>query len=117
METAEGAGGAGHPPEHYTNAAAVTTENGKHMRREYDMVALEVLLGGQASAGPAPEEDGHGATQQRRASSEQEPVNGETEERAPPERSRAPNVSGQQGGEGGGGSPTQQRAPMARSEG
>ena len=108
METAEGAGGAGHPPENSTDAAATTTENGIHPRREYDKVASEALVGVQASAGPAPAEDGHGATQHsariqqeeggdekpRRASSEREPADGETEERGPPEQSHAPNASG-----------------------
>ena len=63
METAEGAGGAGHPPKNSTDAAAATTENGMHLRREYGKVASEALVGVQASAGPAPAEDGHGATQ------------------------------------------------------
>ena len=90
MEMAEGAGGAEHPPEHSTDAAAATNENGMHPRREYDKVASEGSVGGQASAGPAPAEDGHGDTHQiertqreegreenpRRANSEQEPTDG-----------------------------------------
>ena len=63
METAEGAGGAGHPPKHSTDTAAATTENGMHPRCEYNKVASEASVGGQASTGPASAEDGHGATQ------------------------------------------------------
>ena len=69
-----------------------------HPRREYDKVASKVLVGGQASGGPAAEEDGHGATPHsagyqkeekgdknpRRASSEREPNDGETDESPPP---------------------------------
>ena len=62
METAAGASGAWYLPEHSTDAAAATTENGMHPGREYDKVALEALVGGQASAGPAPAEDGYGDT-------------------------------------------------------
>ena len=61
METVEGTVGVGHPPKHSTEAAAATTENGMHPRREYNKVVSEALVGGQASAGPALEEDGHGA--------------------------------------------------------
>ena len=125
------AGGAGHLPEHSTDAAAAMTENNIHPRREYNKVELEASVGGQASVGPATEEDSHGATRHierthweeggdknpRRASSEREPADGETEEIPPPERMRAPNASGRQRGEGEGGTPTQQRMPMARSEG
>ena len=44
-------------------------------------------------------------------------ANEATEERGLPERLRAPNTSGQRGGKGRRGTPTQQRAPKARSEG
>ena len=131
METAEGAGGAGHPPKHSIEAAIATTESDTHPRREYGKEASEALVRGQASAGPALAEDGHGTTRHgkrtqreeggdenpRRASSERSTTDGETEEIPPPERSHAPNASGRKGGEGRGGTPTQQRAPMARSEG
>ena len=40
-----------------------------------------------------------------------------TEERGPPEKLCTPNASGRRGGEGRGGTPTQQRAPMALSDG
>ena len=60
METAEGDGGAGNLPEHSTDAAAATTENDTHPRHEYDKEESEAFVGGQASAGPAPKEDGHG---------------------------------------------------------
>ena len=63
MATAAGAGGVGYPTKHSTDAASVTTENSMHPRREYDKVASKALVGDQASVGPAPAEDGHGATQ------------------------------------------------------
>ena len=62
METVAGAGGAVYPPEHFDGADGTTTENSKHLRREYDKVVLEALVGGEASAGPAPAEDGYGDT-------------------------------------------------------
>ena len=40
MEMPKGAGGTGHLPKHSTDAAAATTENGMHLRSEYDKVAL-----------------------------------------------------------------------------
>ena len=46
VETAEGADGAGHLPEHSTGAAEATTKNGKHPRRDYDQEASEALVGG-----------------------------------------------------------------------
>ena len=113
METVARAGGAGYPPEHFDGAAGATTTNGKHMRREYDMLALEASNIGQASVGPATVEDGHVATthragqiqdnggdeKPRRASATQEETDGrETKERPSPERSPAPNTSGRQGG-------------------
>ena len=131
METAVGADGAGYPPKHSTGAAGATTENGVHLCREYDKVASEASVGGQSIAGPSAGEDGHGSTshsaghqkeeggdkKHRRAISEQEPDDVETEERAPPERLHAPNASGHRGGGGGGVTPTQKRVPMERSEG
>ena len=115
METAAVDGGAGHPPEHFDGADGAPTENGKHPRREYDNVASEASERGPASAGPAAGEYSHGTTNHsairtqrekggknpRRASLAQEPDGRETEERGPPERSRAPNASGRRG-EGGG---------------
>ena len=65
METAEGAGGVGYPPEHFDGAAGATTENGKHMCHEYNKVTSEALARVQASAGPAAGEDIHGATTHR----------------------------------------------------
>ena len=62
METAEVAGGAGYPPEHFDGAASTTTENGKYPRREYDKLASGASERGQSSAGPVTVEDGHGAT-------------------------------------------------------
>ena len=62
METAAGDGGEGHLPENFDSADGATTEKGKHPRREYDNVVSEALERGQASAGPAAGEDGHGAT-------------------------------------------------------
>ena len=41
METAEGDGGAGYPPEHFNGADGATTENGKHPCREYGKVVSE----------------------------------------------------------------------------
>ena len=130
METAEGAGDAVHPPAHSTDAAAATTESDMHPRREYGKEETAALVGGQDRAGPAPEEGVHGDSRHRRTQQEeggtktpgerarkgQRPT--DRRRRAPPpERSRAPNASGRRGGEGRGGTPTQQRAPMARSEG
>ena len=62
METTEGASGAGYPPKHFNGAAGATTENSKHLRREYGKVVSEASGRGQASAGPATGEDDHGAT-------------------------------------------------------
>ena len=62
METAAGAGKSGYPPEHFDGAARAMTKNGNHPHHEYDKVALEASERGQASAGPAAGEDGHGAT-------------------------------------------------------
>ena len=87
---ATGDGGAGYLPEHFDGADGATTENSKHPRREYDKVALEASERGQASAGPATEEDGHeamkhstgltpeeeGEENPRRASAAREPYSG-----------------------------------------
>ena len=56
METAIGV-------EHSTDAAAATTENCMHPRREYDKVESEASVGVQAGTGPALEEEVYGATQ------------------------------------------------------
>ena len=94
METAAGDGSAGYPPEHFDGADGATTENGKHPCHEYNKMASEALERGQASAGPAAREDGHGATEHsagwtrieegdenpQRASPAQEPEEGETVE-------------------------------------
>ena len=100
MEMAAGASREGYPPKHCNGASGATAENSKHPRREYEKVASEASARGQASAGPAAGEDGHGATthsaghlqeergdeNSRRASLEREPDNRETEERGTPER-------------------------------
>ena len=112
MNTEERTGGAGYTPAHFTGAAPAA------------------LVGCLVSVRPAPANDGHGATGSgktqreegddetpRNAREERDLTNRQTEERAPPERSRAPNASGRQGGEGRRGSPSQQRAPMAHIEG
>ena len=62
METAEGDGDKGHPPEHFDGADGARTENGMRLRREYNNVASEVSERGQASAGAAVGEDGNGST-------------------------------------------------------
>ena len=63
-------------------------------------------------------QDERGDEKPQRVSTAQEETDGEeTEERAPPKRSPAPNGSSRREGEGGGWTPTQQRAPTARSEG
>ena len=115
METATGNDREGYPPKHFAGAAGATTENGKHMRREYDKVESEALERGQTSAEPAAVEDGHGATthgagqtqdeggheKPRRARATQDETYGkETEERGSPERSPAPNAGGCRGREG-----------------
>ena len=61
-ETAEGTGGAGHLPAHFTGADAATTQSDARQRCEYGKEATVALVGGQDIAGPAPEEDVHGAT-------------------------------------------------------
>ena len=113
-ETAEETGGAGHPPAHFTGAAAATTESDACQRCEYGKEATAVSVGGQDRAGPAPEEDGHGGTGHggntqreeggdetpRRARAERATADGKTEERVPPEQLRAPNASGRRGQEG-----------------
>ena len=63
METAAGDGDEAPPPEHFDGADGARTENGMQPRRKYDNVALEVSERGQASAGAAAGEDGHGATE------------------------------------------------------
>ena len=55
-----------------------------------------------------------GGEEPRIASLAREPNDGETEERSPPEQSRAPNMSSHRGVEGGGGPPTQKRASTMR---
>ena len=74
METAAGAGGAGYLPKHFEGPDGAMTKNGKQSCCEYDKVAseaseaseaLEASERGQASAGPATGEDGHGATTHR----------------------------------------------------
>ena len=93
-----GAEGAGYPPKHSTGAAGTTTENGMHPRREYNKVASEALMGGQANAGMwqtrtamGPHHTawdtrrrGGGDEKPPRASSGREPYDRETEERGPP---------------------------------
>ena len=49
--------------EQFDSAYGATTENGKHLHREYDNVALEASERDPASVGPAAGEDGHGATE------------------------------------------------------
>ena len=131
METAEGASDAGHPSEHSTAAASATTKSDMHPRREYRKEASEESVVGQASAGPAPAEDGHGSTRHgewtrreeggdenpRRAISERATADRETEERAPPNGRARLTRAADERGEGTGEPPTQQSAPMARSEG
>ena len=96
-----------------------------HPRREYDKVASEALVGGQASAGPAPAEDGHGATRHsvrthreqggdknpRRASSERDPGDRETEERAPPNGPTRLTQAVDEGGKGMGEPPLSSASP------
>ena len=72
MEAEEGAGGAGHQPKHSTDVAAATSESDTHPCREYGKEASEASVGGQASAGPAPAEDGHGATSHRERAQREE---------------------------------------------
>ena len=61
-ETAEGTGGAEHLSAHFTGEATATIKSDTHLRRDYGKEVTAALVGGQDRAGPAPEEDGHGAT-------------------------------------------------------
>ena len=137
--TEERAGGTGHPAAHPTGAAAaasvggpvtagnVPTEEKKdggagHPTEKSIGTAPAASVGGPVSAGPTLDEEDTqreegGDETPRRAREETDPVDGETEERGPPDRSRAPNTSGRRGEKGRWGTPTQQRAPMACSKG
>ena len=139
MGTEERAGGTGHPKAHPIGVAVAASAGGPvtagpeptkeerdigagHLTAQTISAAPAASEGGTVSAGPAPAE---GDTQReeggyktpRRAHKETDPEDGDTEEKGPPKRSRAPNASGRRGGEGRGGTPTQQRAPMACSKG
>ena len=115
METTAEDGDEGPRPEHFDGADGARTENGMHLRREYENMASEATERGQASTGAAAGEDGHGAMETsagtrrakegdenpQRALPAQDPDGGETKARGPPERSRALNASGYRGGGGG----------------
>ena len=126
--TEERATGTGHPKAHPTGAAAAAGVGGPvtagpalteeerdsgvgHPTAQTIGTALDVSAGGTARAGPVPaneniqREEGVDETP-RRARKETDQADGETEERTPPERSHAPNASGQRGGGGRGGTPT-----------
>ena len=88
-------------------------------RRKYDLLASEVTEGGQANAGDAGSEAGHGATGDQEGTETKEegdetlqralPAYGhnrrEDKARGPPKSLRVINTCGRQGGEGGGGTP------------
>ena len=108
MEMAAGASEAGYSPKYFDSAAGATTENGKHPRREYNMVDSVALDRSQASAGLATGEDGHGATNHSSGQTQEEGGKKNPGGRArrrrnrrrrdegegPPKRSPVPNASG-----------------------
>ena len=98
METAAVDGGEDPRKEHFDSADGARTDKGMHPRHEYVNVASEATERGQASAGAAAGEDGHGATvtstgprraeegdeNPRRVLPVQETYGGETEAIPPP---------------------------------
>ena len=96
--------GAGHPTAQTISAALAASAEGT------------VRAGTALASGGAQREEGGDETP-KRARAETDFANDVTEEIPTPKRSRAPNASGRRGGEGRGGTPTQQCAPMARSNG
>ena len=131
METAEEDGSEGPRPAQSDGADGARSEHCALARCEYDIMALEATEGGQARAGAASREDGHGVSENRegtgtdeegdetpqRALPARKTDRGHTKVRSPPERLCALNTCGRQGGEGGGGPPTQKRASTACSGG
>ena len=129
-EMVEDDGRAGTWPRQSHGADGARSKHGALARREYDLLASEATEGGPANVGAASSKGGHGAlanqegteteeegdeTLQRALQAQENNVE-ENEARGPPEQSRALNTCDRQGGEGGGGPPTQWRAPTARSE-
>ena len=137
--TEKRAGGAGRPKAHPIGAAVAASVGGPvtvgtapteeernngtgHPTAQTISVNPAELAEGTVRAGPAPargdaqrEEGGDETPKIARA--EMDTADEATEEITPPKRLRAPNASGRRGGEGRGVTPTQQHAPMARSEG
>ena len=96
--------GAGHPTPQTMGAAPAASAGGT------------VRAGPALASGDAQREEGGDKTP-RRAQTETKMANEATEERVPPEWSRAPYASGRRGGERRGRTLTQQCTPMVRSEG
>ena len=108
-------------------------ENGMQLRREYGLLASEEPAVDPASAGTQVRGDGHGVTKGTDEQGQTATETGDgTRQRAllargmpeedigewrPPECQRVLSVCGQQGGEGGRGAITRQRAPTANSQG
>ena len=63
METAEGDGSAGPRQEQSDGVDSARSEHGALARRKYDILASEAKEGGQANAGAAGREEGHGASE------------------------------------------------------
>ena len=130
-KTAADGGSGGDLPRQSDGADGARSEHGSLARCEYDLLTSEATKGGPANAGGAVSEDGHGALVNRegtkteeegdetlqRALTARETNGGDTEARGPPKRLRALNACGLQGGEGGGGPPTQRRMPTLYSGG
>ena len=126
-ETAEEDGSTGPWPQQSHGADGARSEHGALARREYDLLALEATKGGPANSGAAGSKDGHGALANREGTETEEEGDKtpqcalparenkgvEDEARGPPEWSCALNACSHQGGEGGGGPPTQRRVPTA----
>ena len=103
METAEEGSSKKPRPAQFDGADGARSKHGALVRREYDILLLEATEGDHASVGATGRQDGHGALENQEglgtaeegdetpqhALPAQELYGGQTEARAPPERSRA----------------------------
>ena len=121
-------GRAGPQPRQSDGADGARSEHGALARRKYKKLASEATEGGQANAGTAGVEDGHGASANRKVTGTEEEGDktpqralpaqnidrGETEASPPPKRSRTLNASGLRGG---GGHPAEHAHSVQRGHG
>ena len=131
--TAADTNSAGTPPRHTSGTAGARLKHGVLARHEYGLLAPPGAVVDPSDTGEQDSRDGHESTGERADQSRRETAEGEEnrqrallargmrgvddEEQRPPNQLRVLNACGCQGGESGGGPPTQQRAPMAHSQG